>query len=80
MNFLEADTGGVSWKKLFLKISKNSQESCRPVALLKTDSNTVTFLWILGNFWEHLFWRMSARWAAAAVLSFLLSLDNLLRG
>ena len=38
MNFLEAVTGGVLWKKLFLKISEYSQESCRPATLLKTDS------------------------------------------
>ena len=47
MNFSEAATGGVLWKKMFLKISQYSQESCRPATLSKRDSNTVAFLWIL---------------------------------
>ena len=37
--FFKAATRGVAWKKLFLKISQYSQESCRPETLLKTDSN-----------------------------------------
>ena len=37
MNFSEAATGGDLWKKLFLKISQYSQESCRPATFLKTD-------------------------------------------
>ena len=41
MNFSEAVTEGVLFKKLFLKISQYSQESCRPANLLKRDSNTV---------------------------------------
>ena len=32
----------------------------RPLTLLKRDSNTDAFLWILGNFLEHLFRRTSA--------------------
>ena len=39
MNFSEATTGGVLWKKLFLKIPQYSQESCRRATLLKRDSN-----------------------------------------
>ena len=35
MNFSEAATGGVLRKKLFLKISQYSQESCRLATLLK---------------------------------------------
>ena len=41
-NFLEAATGCVLWKKLFLKISRYSK-SCRPATLLKGDSNTGVF-------------------------------------
>ena len=44
MNFSEAATGSVSWKKLFLKILQYSQESCRSATLLKTDFNTDVFL------------------------------------
>ena len=92
MNFSEAATGGVLWKKLFLKISQYSQENCRPSTLLETDSNTGVFLWILLDFWERLFknicWRLllifktatEQRWAAASVLTLLLSSDNLLTG
>ena len=35
-------------------------QSCRSAILLKRDSNTDVFLWILRNFLEHLFWRTSA--------------------
>ena len=34
--------------------------SWRPATLLKRDSKTVDFLWILRNFKEHLFWRTFA--------------------
>ena len=34
-------------------------QAVRPATLLKRDSNTVVFLWILWNFPEHLFWRIS---------------------
>ena len=93
MNFSEAATGSVSWKKLFLKIMQYSQESCRSATLLKADSNTDVFLWILQNYWEHFFRRRSANgcfwlfktatqqcWAAASVLTLLLSWANLLTG
>ena len=83
MNFSEPATGGILY----------SQESCRPVALLKTDSETGVFFWILRNFSEHLFRRTSAngcfwffktatkqRWAAASVLTHFIGLDNLLTG
>ena len=32
----------------------------RPAILLRRDSNPGVFLWILRNFWEHLFWRIFA--------------------
>ena len=80
MDFSEAATGGVLWKKLFLKILQFSQESCRPATLLKTHSNTGAFLWILRKFQEHLFQRTSAQWVAASVLTLLISSDNLLTG
>ena len=37
MNFSEAANGGVLWKKLFSKISQNSQELGRPATLLKAE-------------------------------------------
>ena len=93
MNFSEAATGGVLWKKMFLKISHYWQESCRPATLSKRGSNTVAFLWILLFFQEHLFWGTSAngclwffkaatehRWAAAFVLTLLSNSDNLFTG
>ena len=80
MDFSEAATGGVLWKKLFLKILQFSQESCRPATLLKTHSNTGAFLWILRKFQEHLFQRTSAQWVAASALTLLISSDNLLTG
>ena len=40
MKSSEAATGGVLWKKLYLKILQYSQESCRPATLLKRDFNT----------------------------------------
>ena len=43
MNFSETATGGVLWKKLFLKILQYSQERCRPATLLKRDSNSEIF-------------------------------------
>ena len=49
---------------MFLQMSQNSQEnSCatasglRPATLLKRDSGTGVFLWILWHFYEHLFYR-----------------------
>ena len=35
-------------------------QAFRPITLLKRESNTGYFLWILQNFQEHLFWRTSA--------------------
>ena len=61
-SYLEAATGGVLQKKLFLKVSQYSQENkCvslfliklqvfSPASLLKRDSNTGVFLWILQIF------------------------------
>ena len=40
MNFSEAATRSVLWKKLFLNILQHSQERCRPATLLKTGSST----------------------------------------
>ena len=90
MKFSEAATGGVLYKKAFLKNLQFSLESCRPATLLKTDSNTGVFLWILRDFYKHLFRRRSANgcfwvfktatewwWAAASVLTLSLSSDNL---
>ena len=34
-------------------------QAFRAVTLLKRESNTGVFLWVLGNFQEHLFWRTS---------------------
>ena len=60
-----------SMKKLFLKILQYSQENTyvgvffnknagvQSVTLIKRDSNTGVFLWVLRNFWEHLFWKIS---------------------
>ena len=55
--FSEAATGGVLLKKVFLEISQNSQENtCARVFFNKvTGQGTGVFLWILGNFQEHLF-------------------------
>ena len=47
----EAATKGILWKKMFLEISKNSQEN------KERDSGTGVFLWILRSFLEHLFYR-----------------------
>ena len=79
MNISEAAIGDFLWKKLFLKFSQYSQESCRPATLLKAESNTGVFLWTLQNFKEHLFRETSARWATDFELTLLLSSDNLLR-
>ena len=47
-----------STKKLFLKILQYSHEN-KSAFLLKRDSNTGVFQWILQNLLEHLFWRKS---------------------
>ena len=43
------------WSLFLIKLQDSS-----PAFLLKRDSNTGLFLWILRNFKEHLFWRTSA--------------------
>ena len=43
------------WSVFFIKWQNFS-----PATLLKRDSNTGLFLWVLRNFKEHLFWRISA--------------------
>ena len=47
-------------KKLLLKISQYSQENTCVELYWKRDPNTAVFLWILRDFWEHLFSRTSA--------------------
>ena len=49
-------------KKVFLKSSNflgKHLKAWSPATLFKRDSNTSVFLWLLWNFWEHLFWRGS---------------------
>ena len=56
-----------SVKNVFLQVSQNSQESTwvsfliklQPKAcnIIKKDSGAGVFLWILQNFWEHIFYR-----------------------
>ena len=43
------------WNLLLIKL-----QAFRPATLLKRDSNKGVFLWILPNFYEHVFWRTSA--------------------
>ena len=43
------------WSLFLIKL-----QDWRPQTLLKRDSNTDTFLWILQNFHKHLFWKTSA--------------------
>ena len=89
MNFSVVATGGVLWKKLFLKISQYSQKSFRPATLLKRDSNTDLCWEIFKNtcFEKHLlraacFFQTSTEqlWATVSVLTLLLSSDNTLTG
>ena len=69
LHITEAVTGGVLWKKVFFKISQNSQESTysrvsffnkvaglRPATLLKKKLWHRNFPVILRNFLEHLFY------------------------
>ena len=44
-----------------------SLRSMRTATLLKRDSNTGIFLWILRNFLKHLFWRTSANYCFEVV-------------
>ena len=68
--YTETVIQGCSAKKVFLEILQNSLENTcakvsfliqlqawdpRPTTLLKKDSGTGVFHWILWNFWEHLF-------------------------
>ena len=88
MNFSEAATEGVLWRKLFLKISQYSKQSCRPAYLLKRDFNTAFSsedgeIFMNTYFEEHLLTAASAKqlhtehqWAAASVLTLLLSSDK----
>ena len=68
-HFIEAATGGVLQKNVFSKLLQCSRENIsvgislqtfRSAILLKRDTNTYVFLWILQNFSEHLFWRTFA--------------------
>ena len=79
--------------KTFLKnlaIFAGKLQACN---FVKKNSIAGIFHWILPNFYGHLLWRTSAnygfwcfktaaehRWAAASVLTLLLSLNNLLTG
>ena len=59
---LEAATRGVLWKKVFLKVSQNSQENtcARVFFLIKLQATGLfsgVFLWILRNLKERLFYR-----------------------
>ena len=80
-------------KKLFLKIFVIFTGKWQAWNFIKRDSSSSVFLWIFRNFQDHLFRRTSAngcfwffktaterQWAAASVLTLLLSLDNLLTG
>ena len=75
--------------EVFLKTSQNSQEStCFGVSFLikiqagglqlywKIDSNTGVFLWILRNFYEHLFYK-TPQAAASSAISFCYDLRSL---
>ena len=72
INFQKNKMNRYSIKHLFLKTLQYSQENTcdggsfsvkmqdfGPVTLLKRDSNTGVFLWILQNFQEHLSWKTS---------------------
>ena len=45
---------------LFRRNNQKYLQASKAATLLKSDSNTGIFLWILQNFWEHLFWKASA--------------------
>ena len=64
-SFCQKQPPEVSWV-VFLEISQNSLENTcapeshfilRPATLLKKDSGTGVFLWILWKFWERIFYR-----------------------
>ena len=52
-------------KKMFLKVSQNSQEN-----RLKKDSSAGDFLWILQNIQDHLFYRIAPVVASEAPKKF----------
>ena len=59
---LEAATAGALWKKMFLKVSQNSQENtCARVSYWKKDSGAGVFLWNLWNIHQWLFCRTPLR-------------------
>ena len=69
VQIIEAVTRGALLKKMFLKISKNSQEdTCpsfffnkvadmKPELYLKRNAGTGAFLWILRKFYKNTFYR-----------------------
>ena len=87
MNFSEAATGGVLWKRLFLKISQYTQESCRPATLFKK-TPTEMFSSAYCDFFRNTYFEVNMlkaasdflkqlqRWAAASELSVLLTLSR----
>ena len=50
-----------SGKHLYWSLFLKKLKVFGSATLLNRDSNTGDFLWILQNFWEHLFWRTSKR-------------------
>ena len=87
MNFSEAATGGVLWKRLFLKISQYTQESCRPATLFKK-TPTEMFSSAYCDFFRNTYFEVNMlkaasdflkqlqRWATASELSVLLTLSR----
>ena len=59
----------VSWMKLL---------AWRSVNILKRDSNTGVFLWILRNFYGHLFWRTSANGCFCLIRNYLTLIYNMI--
>ena len=69
-NLSKALTQRCSVRKSVFKISKNSQENntCASLLFNKRDPGTVVFLWILRNFYEHLFLQKTpGGWLAASI-------------
>ena len=87
MNFSEAATAGVLWKKLFLKNLQYSQESSRPETLLKTSEYWEIFkntyfeehLTAASDFLKQLSYR-TATSSSVPLYWLFLSSDNLLTG
>ena len=88
MNFSEAATEGVLWKKLFLKIAQYSQASSRPATLSPTQVFSSKYCKIIilrtlpRTSTNDCFWffktAIENRWVIASVLTLLLSSDNLI--